>query len=227
MVAMILPPSFFWIHRITSESENPLPLLPALPIATIPSKCYNKFAEILQTLNKKEEMNMLDPKVAELLNTQVNKEFYSAYLYLDFANYYKDQGLDGFANWYNIQAQEERDHAMLLIQYLQNNGEKVTLESIDKPEAVLAGFEDPLKAGLEHEQYVTSLIHAIYDAAYAQKDFRTMQFLDWFVKEQGEEEKNADDLITKFNLFGHDSRSLYMLDSELAARVYSAPSLVL
>lgn len=224
---MILPPSFFWIHRITSESENPLPLLPALPIATIPSKCYNKFAEILQTLNKKEEMDMLDPKVAELLNTQVNKEFYSAYLYLDFANYYKDQGLDGFANWYNIQAQEERDHAMLFIQYLQNNGEKVTLESIDKPEAVLAGFEDPLKAGLEHEQYVTSLIHAIYDAAYAQKDFRTMQFLDWFVKEQGEEEKNADDLITKFNLFGHDSRSLYMLDSELAARVYSAPSLVL
>ena len=227
MVSMILPPSFFWIHRITSESENPLPLLPALPIATIPSKCYNKFAEILQTLNKKEEMNMLDPKVAELLNTQVNKEFYSAYLYLDFANYYKDQGLDGFANWYNIQAQEERDHAMLFIQYLQNNGEKVTLESIDKPDAVLAGFEDPLKAGLEHEQYVTSLIHAIYDAAYAQKDFRTMQFLDWFVKEQGEEEKNADDLITKFNLFGHDSRSLYMLDSELAARVYSAPSLVL
>lgn len=227
MVSMILPPSFFWIHRITSESENPLPLLPALPIATIPSKCYNKFAEILQTLNKKEEMNMLDPKVAELLNTQVNKEFYSAYLYLDFANYYKDQGLDGFANWYNIQAQEERDHAMLFIQYLQNNGERVTLESIDKPEAVLAGFEDPLKAGLEHEQYVTSLIHAIYDAAYAQKDFRTMQFLDWFVKEQGEEEKNADDLITKFNLFGHDSRSLYMLDSELAARVYSAPSLVL
>ena len=227
MVSMILPPSFFWIHRITSESENPLPLLPALPIATIPSKCYNKFAEILQTLNKKEEMNMLDPKVAELLNTQVNKEFYSAYLYLDFANYYKDQGLDGFANWYNIQAQEERDHAMLFIQYLQNNGERVTLESIDKPEAVLAGFEDPLKAGLEHEQYVTSLIHAIYDAAYAQNDFRTMQFLDWFVKEQGEEEKNADDLITKFNLFGHDSRSLYMLDSELAARVYSAPSLVL
>ena len=156
MVSMILPPSFFWIHRITSESENPLPLLPALPIATIPSKCYNKFAEILQTLNKKEEMNMLDPKVAELLNTQVNKEFYSAYLYLDFANYYKDQGLDGFANWYNIQAQEERDHAMLFIQYLQNNGEKVTLESIDKPEAVLAGFEDPLKAGLEHEQYVTA-----------------------------------------------------------------------
>ena len=74
---------------------------------------------------------------------------------------------------------------------------------------------------------MTGLIHNIYDAAYTVKDFRTMQFLDWFVKEQGEEEKNAEDLIRKFELFGHDSKSLYMLDSELAARVYAAPSLVL
>ena len=71
---------------------------------------------------------MLDKKVAELINTQVNKEFYSAYLYLDFANYYKDAELNGFSNWYQVQAQEERDHAMLFIQYLQNNGEKITLE---------------------------------------------------------------------------------------------------
>lgn len=77
---------------------------------------------------------MLDNKVIELLNDQVNKEFYSAYLYLDFANYYKDKGLDGFANWYNIQAQEERDHAMLFVQYLQNNNAKVILEAIDKPD---------------------------------------------------------------------------------------------
>ena len=170
---------------------------------------------------------MLNEKVAQLINEQVNKEFYSAYLYLDFANYYESKGLAGFANWYKIQAQEERDHAMLFIQYLQNNGERVTLESIDKPEAVLAGFEDPLKAGLEHEQYVTSLIHAIYDAAYAQKDFRTMQFLDWFVKEQGEEETNASDLVKKMELFGSDPKSLYMLDQEMGARVYSAPSLTL
>ena len=80
---------------------------------------------------------------------------------------------------------------------------------------------------MKHEQYVTSLIHTIYDAAYSIKDFRTMQFLDWFVKEQGEEETNADGLIKKFELFGDDPKSLYMLDNELAARVYSAPSLVL
>lgn len=170
---------------------------------------------------------MLDAKVTELLNVQVNKEFYSAYLYLDFSNYYKDQGLEGFANWYKVQAQEERDHAMLFMQYLQNNGCKVTLEAIDKPDKVFASFADPLHTGYEHEQYVTGLIHTIYDAASSVKDFRTMQFLDWFVKEQGEEETNAEGLIKKFDLFGSDPRALYMLDNELASRAYSAPSLVL
>ena len=170
---------------------------------------------------------MLDKKVAELLNDQINKEFYSAYLYLDFAIFYEDAGLDGFANWYKIQAQEERDHAMLMMQYLQNNGEKVTLEAIAKPDKVLDDKLHVLELGLEHEQYVTSLIHAIYDAAYSVRDFRTMQFLDWFVKEQGEEEKNAEDMIKKMTIFGDDAKSLYMLNSEMAARVYSAPSLTL
>lgn len=170
---------------------------------------------------------MLDKKVVELLNDQVNKEFYSAYLYLDFANFYKDKGLDGFANWYNIQAQEERDHAMLFVQYLQNNNEKVILETINKPDKNLNALKDPLLFGLEHEEYVTSLIHNLYDAAYSIKDFRTMQFLDWFVKEQGEEETNANDMITKFDLFGNDPKGLYMLDNELSNRVYSAPSLTL
>ena len=170
---------------------------------------------------------MLDSNVSALLNEQVNKELYSAYLYLDFANYYVQAGLDGFANWYQIQAQEERDHAMLFVKYLQNNGENVVFEAIAKPDKILDSHMAPLKAGLEHEQYVTSLIHTIYDAAYEKKDFRTMQFLDWFVKEQGEEETNADNLIKKMELFGTDSKGLYMLDSELGARVYSAPSLTL
>ena len=170
---------------------------------------------------------MLDKKVVELLNNQVNKELYSAYLYLDFSNFYYEQGLDGFGNWYKIQAQEERDHAMLFVQYLQNNGEQIVLEAIDKPGVVLESAKNVLAEGLKHEQYVTSLIHTIYDAAYSVKDFRTMQFLDWFVKEQGEEETNADSLVKKFELFGDDPKSLYMLDSELGARTYSAPSLTL
>ena len=170
---------------------------------------------------------MMNEKVRALLNQQINKEFYSAYLYLQFSNYFDDAGLDGFANWYMIQAQEERDHAMLFYKYLQNENQKVTLEAIDKPEKTITCHMDVLKAGLEHEEYVTSLINDIYSAAYEVKDFRTMQFLDWFVKEQGEEETNANDLITKMELFGSDPKSLYMLNQELAARIYNAPSLVI
>ena len=170
---------------------------------------------------------MLNEKVAKLLNEQINAELYSAYLYLDFANFYVEQGLNGFANWYLVQVQEEVDHAKLMMQYMQNNDLKVTLEAIAKPGIQLKENMDALQEGLKHEQYVTSLIHNLYDAAYSVKDFRTMLFLDWFVKEQGEEETNANDLIKKMELFGSDPKSLYMLDNELAARVYTAPSLVL
>ena len=170
---------------------------------------------------------MLNKKVSELINDQINKELYSAYLYLDFSIFYEEKGLSGFANWYKIQAQEERDHAMLMLEYLQINSEKVTLLAVDKPDKVMKELMDPLKFGLEHEQYVTSLINNIYAEAYENKDFRTMQFLDWFVKEQLEEEKNAEDMITKMELFGSDPKGLYMLDNEYAARVYTAPSLVL
>ncbi len=169
----------------------------------------------------------MDKKVFELLNDQINKEFYSAYLYLDMANFYAQKGLDGFANWYEVQAKEEQDHAMLIYHYLLNNGQKVTLGAIAQPDKTFAALMDPLKAAHEHEQYVTSLINAIYAAAIQANDYRTTQFLDWFIKEQGEEEKNSGDMITKMELFGDDAKALYLLNSELAGRVYSAPSLVL
>lgn len=166
---------------------------------------------------------MLSKKVADLLRDQVNKEFYSSYLYLEISNYYKTEVLDGFANWYKIQAKEELDHALLIMDYLHNNGETVTLEAIDKPNQAFTDYLSPLNIGLKHERYVTGLIHGIYSAAYEIKDFRTMQFLDWFVKEQGEEEKNSEDLIKKYQMFGGDSKALYMLDNELKERTYSAP----
>lgn len=170
---------------------------------------------------------MLDTKVRDLINEQINKEFYSAYLYLDFANHYHEQGLDGFANWYDVQAQEERDHAMLMRTYLHNNGEKVTFEDIAKPDKTYAGIDQPLQMSLEHEQFITTSINNIYRAASDIHDYRTMQFYDWFVKEQGEEEKNAEDLIRKYELFGSDSKGLYALNQELLARFYTAPSLTL
>ena len=116
---------------------------------------------------------------------------------------------------------------MLFYQYLHNNGEKVTLGTIQQPDKVLDSLMDPLKAGLEHEKLVTGLINAIYTQAFEARDYRTMQVLDWFVKEQGEEEKNAGDIITKMELFGGDAKGLYMLNSELKSRVYAAPSLTL
>lgn len=170
---------------------------------------------------------MLNEKVSKLLNEQINHELYSAYLYLDISNYYKENGLDGFANWYKIQAQEERDHAMLFMEYMQNNGLKVTLEAIGKPDEKFENLKMPLEIALKHEFFVTSLIHNIYGQAVEVKDYRTTQFLEWFVKEQGEEETNADGLVKKMELFGSDSKGLYLLDAELATRVYTAPSLVL
>ena len=165
--------------------------------------------------------------ITKLLNEQINKELYSAYLYLDIANYYDSLDLDGYANYYMIQAQEERDHALLFMKYMQNNGLKVTLEAIGKPDKTFDSVLAPLEVAAEHERYVTALINAIYHEAHEAKDYRTMKFLDWFVDEQMEEEDNADSMISRYNLFGQDPKGLYLLDQEYAARVYAPPSLTL
>ena len=169
----------------------------------------------------------MNEQVAKLLNEQINKELYSAYLYLDIANFYDELDLDGYANYYMIQAQEERDHALLFMKYMQINNLKVTLEAIGKPDKEYASVMDPLEVAAEHERYVTSLINNIYHEAHQARDYRTMKFLDWFVDEQMEEEENADSMISRYKLFGQDPKGLYLLDQEYAARVYTAPSLVL
>ena len=169
----------------------------------------------------------MNEQVAKPLNEQINKEFYSAYLYLDIANYYDELDLDGYANYYMIQAQEERDHALLFMKYMQINGLKVTLEAIGKPNKKFDSVLAPLEVAAEHERYVTALINDIYHEAHQAKDYRTMKFLDWFVNEQMEEEENADSMISRYKLFGQDPKGLYLLDQEYAARVYAAPSLVL
>ena len=153
----------------------------------------------------------MDAKVYELINDQIRKELYSAYLYLSFADYYEEEGLEGFAHWYEIQTQEERDHALIFRKYLHENGCKVKLQAIDQP-------------ALEHEKYITSTINDIYTAAFEAKDYRTMKFLDWFIEEQQEEEDNAEKQVSRMRLFGSDAKALYDLDRENAARVYAVPS---
>ena len=169
----------------------------------------------------------MNDKIAKLLNEQINHEFYSAYLYLDISNFYDEQDLDGYANYYMIQAQEERDHALLFMKYMQTNGLKVTLNPIAGPDKTFESVLDPLVAAAEHERFVTALINNIYHEAHQAKDYRTMKFLDWFVDEQMEEEDSADSMVNRYKLFGNDPRGLYLLDQEYAARTYTAPSLTL
>ena len=170
---------------------------------------------------------MLNKKITELLNDQINKEFFSEYLYLDMSNYYFEKNLNGFGNWFLIQAQEEHAHGMLMVKYILNNTEKVILNDIAAPGKNYEDFKQPLAGSLEHEILISTSINNIYAEAYALKDFRTIQFLEWFVKEQGEEEKNADDLCKRFDLFASDAHGLYLLDAELATRVFKSPSLVI
>ena len=165
-------------------------------------------------------------RVPILLNAQICREFYSAYLYLKMSIYYADEGLDGFASWFRIQAQEERDHALLFIDYMQQNEMEISLKSIDEPSGEFTSFSSPLLLTLQHEKFCTQKINEIYAAAEQEQDFRTTQFLDWFVSEQAEEEATATDLIKRMKLFG-DGMSLYMMDAEMKTRVYTPPTLAL
>ena len=170
---------------------------------------------------------MLSDKITKLIHEQINKEFYSAYLYLDFANFYNVSGLTGFYNWFLVQAQEERDHAMLFTKYLLNNAISPKYFPLEAPTGKYADFNAPLLGSLEHERFITVSIYDIYAEASTTHDFKTTQFLDWFVKEQGEEEMNSEDNIRKFELYGKDSKGLYMLDAQLGARIYAPPTLII
>lgn len=170
---------------------------------------------------------MSNEQIQKMLNKQVAKEIYSAYLYLAIANYYTQQNLDGFANWFEVQAKEELDHAMLFRKYLLNDDYFVHFEQISAPDTAYGKQGEPLAAALVHERMITASITEIYTAALDCKDYKTTQMLDWFIKEQGEEEKNAADLCKKFELFGGDTKSLYLMNADLMARIYAPPSLVL
>lgn len=166
---------------------------------------------------------MINEKVAKVLIEQVNKELYSAYLYLSMSAYFSDLGLLGFANWMRVQVQEEQAHAMLIYDFLINRGERVILSSIDSPPG---DWKNPLmvmEKVLEHEVYVTSLINNIVSVAEEAKDRATMSYMNWFIDEQVEEEANAQDIISKLKLIGDDKSALYLLDKDLSTRVFNQP----
>lgn len=161
----------------------------------------------------------MEKKVYELINEQINKELYSAYAYYAVAEYYRAKGLHGFHTWFEKQAQEEIEHAEKFSEYLQDNGLKVVLKSIEVLNEEFKDLRDPLLFQIKHESYVTSLIHAIYAEVSKGDDYATANFLDWFIEEQREEEKNARDLLIKFDLFAKEGGlGLYELDKELGKR---------
>ena len=159
---------------------------------------------------------MLNKKVAELMVNQVNKELYSSYLYLAISNYYAEGGLNGFASWFKKQAAEESEHADKFMEYLHDNDEKVVLETIEAYKGKFKDYKEPLTLQLSHEKYVTSLINDIYTAAIEAKDYRSQNFLNWFITEQAEEEKTAQDLLKEFELFAIDSKGVFEFSEKLA-----------
>ncbi len=166
---------------------------------------------------------MIHEKMEKAFNEQINKELYSEYLYLSMQAYFERLNLKGFVNWMQVQVQEEHAHALGMFDYLNQRGGTVILDSIDKPET---DWESPLAVFehvLEHEEYVTSRINALMDVAEEVKDRAAMSFLNWYLKEQVEEEDNVGNVLATLKLIGDDKKALLMLDKELAARTYVAP----
>lgn len=167
---------------------------------------------------------MIDKRMQDAINEQINAELYSAYLYLSMATYFEDKGLSGFANWMYVQNEEETFHAMKFLHYLVERGGRVELSAIDEPPrewgSPLAVFENVY----EHEQHVTSLINNLVDVAEELKDRATFNELQWFIAEQVEEEASADDIVNKLRLAKDAPGALLMLDKELAVRTFTPPT---
>lgn len=166
---------------------------------------------------------MISEKLEKAFNDQINKELYSEYLYLSMQAYFERLNLKGFVNWMSVQVQEEHAHAMGMFNYVHERGGKVELEAIDKPQvewnSPLHVFEEVLK----HEEFVTSKINALMDVAEEVKDRAALSFLDWYLKEQVEEESNVGGVLATLKLIKDDAKALLMLDKELAARTFVAP----
>ncbi|MGC9516378.1 MAG: ferritin [Methanomicrobiales archaeon] len=167
---------------------------------------------------------MLGEKIENALNSQLNAELYSGYLYLAMNAYFESIDMSGFANWMKIQAQEELSHAMKIHDYIVQRGGRVILEEIEKPKTEWGSPLSVFEQVYEHEQKVTGLINDLVNLAIEEKDHATNNFLQWFVAEQVEEEESSSGVLQKVKLAGGDSGSLFMLDNELGQRVFNPPS---
>ena len=164
---------------------------------------------------------MLSEKMNEALNKQLNEELYSAYLYLSMSAWFDSIGLKGFANWMMVQYKEETEHAMKFYSYIQSRGGDVKLYAIKEPPSQWDSPLHAFKETLKHEQFITKCINELVDLAEELKDRPTLNFLQWFIDEQVEEEENDRDIIQRLELIGESKNGIFMLDRELAQRVYT------
>ena len=166
---------------------------------------------------------MLSPKMEKALNDQINAEMFSAYLYLAMVAYFQDKNLSGFANWMTVQNQEETFHAMKFFKYVSERGGRVTLGAIEKPQFE---WESPLaamEAAQKHEAYITGRINDLVNLAIEEKDHATASFLRWFVDEQVEEEDSVNEVVQKLRLLGGEGGGMFMMDRDMATRVFTPP----
>ena len=166
---------------------------------------------------------MLSETLHNALNDQMNFEFYSAHTYLAMAAYCTSENYDGFANFFLVQAEEERFHAMKFYNFINDLGYRATIQGFESPENNFSSVLEAFKAALLHEKEVTRRIYELSDFALDEREHATMAFLKWFIDEQVEEESTLDTIIHKFKRIENDSNAIFMLDAELATRTFTAP----
>ncbi len=164
------------------------------------------------------KIKMISVKINEILNEQINKEFFSGYLYLSMSAYMKELGLFGFSSWLKLQAKEEVEHGLKLFDYIIERNSFVTLKQIRTPEFEFQGVISVFNKIYEHEKCITDSVMKVAKAAEEESDRTTLSFIDWFINEQIEEEQNIKSIIKRLELFGDDKVALYLMDKELGER---------
>lgn len=167
---------------------------------------------------------MISDKIKDILNEQINKEFYSAYLYLAMSAYFSEIGLYGFSHWTKIQSREEIDHGMILFEYVLNRKSQIRLKSLESPSLYLKGPLDVFEQIYKHERAITTSIDCVASLSEGECDLATRNFIDWYLKEQTEEEASVLRIISKLKAFGEEKSALYLIDRELSSREYSPSS---
>jgi len=161
---------------------------------------------------------MASEKLLKALNDQFNFELASGYAYMAMAGYCSDRNMNGFAHFFIEQAKEEYGHAMKFYGFIYDMDGRVRAQTMEEPKNDYDSFLEVFKAALHHEELVTSKINNILDMAMEEKSYPTIQFLQWFVEEQLEEENSMKDVIFKLEGIKDNFQGLYLLDKELGAR---------